>query len=467
MLSHPISPFFDSESRILILGSFPSVKSRETGFYYGHPQNRFWKVLSEVFSDFLPVSVEEKKDFLKRNHIALFDVIQSCEIEGSSDSSIQNVTPNDIRKILDACPVRCIYCNGTTAYRLYQTYIRSTLQDYPVLKNAVPLPSTSPANAAYSLSALICAWSRVRIPLQRTGDPEKCYRLNDYSRDFYGKKLYKLSLNGGFTCPNRDGSKGTGGCTFCREGSGSFSGNGSTKTIDIEEQLRFQKALVSAKLPRTTPVSYIAYFQSYTGTYADVSYLEQLYMEAIRDPQVDILSVATRPDCLGENILALLENINRIKPVWIELGLQTSNEKTAVSINRCFKNKEYRNAVRKLHRCGITMIITHVILGLPGESTDDMLSTVRYAAECGTTGIKFQLLHVLEDTELANQYLLGKIRVLSLDEYCRVLKKCVSCLPPDIVVHRLTGDGDKKHLLAPIWSGNKKAVINTIDRLDL
>ncbi len=285
------------------------------------------------------------------------------------------------------------------------------------------------------------------------------YSLNQYCRDVFGRKLYKIALDGGFTCPNRDGTLDTRGCIFCDGGgSGTFAQPG---TMGITEQLERGKALVEAKLPKEEPHSYIAYFQNFTGTYAPVSRLRELYTEAIRHPEVAALSVATRPDCLGEEVIALLEEMNRSKPVWVELGLQTIHEETAAIIRRGYALPVYDDAVARLQG-RVSEIITHVILGLPGESREMMLQTVRHVAGCGSTGIKLQLLHVLVGTDLAEQYRQGRVPVMSMEEYIQTVVDCLRELPEKMVVHRLTGDGAKRDLLAPLWSANKKRVLNAM-----
>ena len=282
--------------------------------------------------------------------------------------------------------------------------------------------------------------------------------LNDYLRETFGMKVYKIALNGGFTCPNRDGTIGTGGCIFCSAGgSGEFAEDAS---YSIREQIERGKARVSGKI---RDGKYIAYFQAYTGTYAPVSRLRALYTEAVSHPDVAVLSVATRPDCLPPDVLDLLEEMNRIKPVWVELGLQTIHEKTAEMIRRGYPLSVYDEAVRQLRGRGID-VITHVILGLPGESADDMIETVRYVCAGGASGIKLQLLHILKGTDLEALYLAGRINVLSEDAYIAILKRCAAVIPDRVVVHRLTGDGDKKLLLAPLWSADKKHVLGRIQK---
>ena len=282
--------------------------------------------------------------------------------------------------------------------------------------------------------------------------------VNEYLRERFGCKVYKIALDGGFTCPNRDGTIGEGGCIFCSAGgSGEFSEDSS---FSVTEQIERGKRRVQKKVKDG---KYIAYFQAYTGTYAPKEKLEKLFGEAIHHPDVVALSVATRPDCLPEEVLDLLEELNRIKPVWIELGLQTIHEQTAEYIRRGYPLIVYDKAVRELRKRGIEVIV-HVILGLPGETPDDMVETVRYVCSSGATGIKLQLLHILKGTDLAKEYAEGRVGVLTEDEYFRILKACVKVIPDEVVVHRLTGDGDKRILIAPIWSGNKREVWNRIQK---
>lgn len=280
--------------------------------------------------------------------------------------------------------------------------------------------------------------------------------LNDYLRRTFGCKVYKIALSGGFTCPNRDGSIGTEGCIFCSEGgSGEFA---AAPYISVTEQIEQGKKLVSDK---EKDGKYIAYFQAYTGTYAPIDRLKSLYTEAIDHPDVVALSIATRPDCLPEEVLHLLSEMNHIKPLWAELGLQTIHERTASYIRRGYDLNVYDNAVTRLRKNGIE-VITHMIIGLPGESIEDILDTVRYICDSGATGIKLQLLHILKGTDLEKEYKAGRVKVLSEDAYIDILKQCVKLIPENVVIHRLTGDGDKRILVAPLWSGNKKHVWNRI-----
>lgn len=279
--------------------------------------------------------------------------------------------------------------------------------------------------------------------------------LNEYLKKEYGIKVYKLALSTGATCPNRDGKVGMGGCIFC-DGSGSFAGVGS-----IKEQIEEAKLKVKDKVKAET--KYIAYFQSFTNTYGDETYLESLFMEAITHPDILILSIATRPDSISENMYFILERLSKIKTVWIELGLQTIYEKTATYINRCFELSTYDTCIKRLKKIGIKVIV-HQILGLPYEDKAMMIETSKYIGLSGADGIKLHLLHILKNTKLATIYEKEKFHILSLDEYIDILFECIKVLPKEVVIHRLTGDGDKRYLLAPLWSGDKKKVLNTINR---
>ena len=286
------------------------------------------------------------------------------------------------------------------------------------------------------------------------------YALNDYLKNKYGRKIYKIALDAGRTCPKRDGSCGSRGCIFCSgNGSGEFAAD---RNRPVSEQLQEAKARIQKKLPQGD-VGYIAYFQAFTSTYGTVEELEPIFREAIKDPEVVILSIATRPDCLPPDILAMLERLNRYKPVWVELGLQTIWEDTAQYIRRGYDLTVYDQAVRALTERNLE-VITHVILGLPGETAEQMLETVEYVGRTGTQGIKLQLLHVLKGTDLAIDYQSGKFQVLEMKEYIDILEQCIRHLPRNMVIHRLTGDGDKRLLIAPQWSGNKRMVMNTIRR---
>ena len=284
------------------------------------------------------------------------------------------------------------------------------------------------------------------------------YSLNEYLRRRFGGPVYKLSLNGGMTCPNRDGKIDTRGCIFCSAGgSGEFA---ASAVLDIDKQIESAKRLVTGK---TKAESFIAYFQPFTNTYADVSYLEKIFMQAIMRYDVCALSVATRPDCLENDKLELLSRLNKIKPVFVELGLQTVHSRTASYIRRGYELDVFDKAVADLKSIGINVVV-HIILGLPGESREDMLESVSYVAHSGADGIKLQLLHLLKGTDLAAEYEKEPFHILKLDEYTELICDCIELLPPDMVVHRITGDGDKKLLIEPQWSGNKRLVLNTINK---
>ncbi|MDO4306445.1 MAG: TIGR01212 family radical SAM protein [Eubacteriales bacterium] len=286
---------------------------------------------------------------------------------------------------------------------------------------------------------------------------EKPYHSLDYMlRERFGEKVYKVTLNGGMSCPNRDGTIGHGGCIFCSAGgSGDFAADAS---LSITDQINSQIAVLSAKRPID---KYIAYFQAYTNTYAPVDYLEKIFTEAIRHPSVVALSIGTRPDCLGDEVLALLDSLNRQKPVWIELGLQTIHRKTAQYIRRGYPLSCFEKAVRELRSRDLEVIV-HTILGLPGESPKDILSTMEYLNGMDIQGIKLQLLHVLAGTDLAEDYARGLFRVYERDEYLNLLIDCLEHLSPSIVIHRMTGDGPKDLLIAPLWASRKREVLNLL-----
>lgn len=279
--------------------------------------------------------------------------------------------------------------------------------------------------------------------------------LNDRLREQYGGKVYKLALSSGCSCPNRDGTLGTRGCVFC-DGAGAFAEAG-----PVTEQLARARARVAAKAG--PDARYIAYFQSFTNTYGPVDRLRALYTAAMEPEDVAILSVATRPDCLGPEILDLLTELNRKKPVWVELGLQTIHPETARYLRRGYDLPVYDRAVSGLRERGIT-VVTHQIIGLPGETAEMMVETARYIGRSGAEGIKLHLLHVLEGTDLAADWRAGRFQTLELEDYISVLEDCVRNLPRELVIHRLTGDGAKRDLLAPLWSGDKKRVLNAIHR---
>ena len=280
------------------------------------------------------------------------------------------------------------------------------------------------------------------------------YSLNEYLQECFGAKVYKLALDIGCTCPNRDGTLDTRGCIFCHNGSSHFAEAG----IDLNIQIENAKNRVKSK---TKAEKFIAYFQSFTNTYGDFNYLKNVFESAINRDDIVALSIGTRPDCLSTEMLDLLEKLNKIKPVWIELGLQTANEQTAEYIRRGYKNTVYENAVKELKQRGIT-VITHIIIGLPDETKEDILNTVDFSVKCGTDGVKLQLLHILKDTDLYEDYKQGKVKVLSLEDYINILFSCIERIPKNIVIHRITGDAPKKYLVEPQWSANKKMVLNTI-----
>ena len=286
---------------------------------------------------------------------------------------------------------------------------------------------------------------------------EKRYHSMDYDlKQTYGEKVYKITLNGGMTCPNRDGTVGRGGCIFCSaSGSGDFAGS---RLLSITEQLRQGKADLALKRPVH---SYIAYFQAFTNTYAPLSHLERIFTEALRDPEVKILSIATRPDCLGEPVLDLLERLARIKPVWIELGLQTIHPHTAAYIRRGYELPVFEEAVQNLRSRGIDVLV-HTILCLPGETRQQMFETLDYLNRRDIQGIKLQLLHILRNTDLAAEYEAHPFPIPDMAEYIALLGECISRLRPDLTIHRLTGDGPKELLIAPLWTGNKRTVLNTL-----
>jgi len=287
---------------------------------------------------------------------------------------------------------------------------------------------------------------------------EHYFSLNSYLREAFGQKLYKLALDGGFSCPNRDGSLGSRGCIFCSgAGSGDFAVHAAE---DMPAAIERAKSVVAAK---AKGCKYIAYFQSFTGTYAPIERLEALFTAAIKHPDIAVLSIATRPDCLGDEVLSLLGRLNRIKPLWVELGLQSIHPETARYIRRGYELPVFDEAVRKLKALGINVIV-HMIIGLPGETPEMIYQTARYIGASGADGVKFQLLHILRGTDLADDYAAGKFRALELDEYTELLMGCIRRIPPHMVVHRITGDGAKRELVAPLWSGDKKRVLNHINR---
>ena len=286
---------------------------------------------------------------------------------------------------------------------------------------------------------------------------EKPYHSLDYMlRERFGEKVYKVTLNGGMSCPNRDGKLGTRGCIFCSAGgSGDFAADSS---LSITEQIDSQISILSAKRPIH---KYIAYFQAFTNTYAPVEYLEKIFTEALAHPGIAALSIGTRPDCLGEDVTALLSRLNRQKPVWVELGLQTIHEKTAAYIRRGYPLSCFEDAVRRLRKEDLEVIV-HTILGLPGESTQDILNTMEYLNHQDIQGIKLQLLHVLRGTDLASDYEKGLFCTYERDEYISLVISCLEHLRPDMVIHRITGDGPKDLLISPLWASRKREVLNLL-----
>ena len=282
--------------------------------------------------------------------------------------------------------------------------------------------------------------------------------LNQHYQETFGCKVYKLAIDAGFSCPNRDGTIGYGGCIFCSgEGSGEFAEKGCSVTAQLQQA----KRRVSAKVKNG---KYIAYFQAFTNTYAPVEHLRKLYEEAIGQEDVVGLAIGTRPDCLNDEVVALLAQINEIKPVSVELGLQTVHPDSIQYIRRGYENNVYFDAVRRLRGAGIE-VVTHIILGLPGETPEMAVQTTKAAVDAGTDGVKFHLLHVLQGTDLAKDYAAGKFECLTLEEYGSWLKQCIAALPAHITVHRITGDGAKRDLIAPLWSADKKRVLNYLNSL--
>ena len=304
--------------------------------------------------------------------------------------------------------------------------------------------------------------------------------LSDYLKKTFGSKVYKLSLSSGCTCPNRDGTIGRGGCTFCSEGG---SGDFAAPFLPVKEQIRLAREKVDGKFPSGIAPEerkYIAYFQSFTNTYGDPDRLRKLYEEAIKQPEIAALSIGTRPDCLvvtdsspealagkidQDKILEMLEDLNRVKPVWVELGLQTIHEKTAEKIHRGYKLETFEKAYRELKARNLAVIV-HLILGLPGETGEDMLESVRYLSRLSPAldGIKLQLLHVLQGTELAEEYRKDHFPVMTMEQYTDLVVECLKLLPRETVIHRMTGDGPRSILIEPKWSTDKKRVLNILKK---
>ena len=294
------------------------------------------------------------------------------------------------------------------------------------------------------------------------------YSLDYYLKETFGTKVYKLALDGGMTCPNRDGTLGTGGCIFCSEGgSGDFAAK---RESSVRVQVDAAKIRVAGKMKTLSSEErkYIAYFQSYTNTYAPLPYLEDLFTETIELPEICALSIGTRPDCLPDETIELLSRLNKVKPVWVELGLQTMHESTAEFIRRGYPLSVFENTFHRLKEAGLSVIV-HVILGLPFETGDDCLKTIQYLAtlkhnENTIDGIKLQLLHVLKGTDLNDIYLSGAFQTMELNEYLELVGNCIQNLPQNIVIHRISGDGPKSILTAPLWSGNKRMVLNSMTK---
>lgn len=284
------------------------------------------------------------------------------------------------------------------------------------------------------------------------------YSLHAYCKQTFGEKVYRLSLNGGMSCPNRDGTLGFGGCIFCSEGgSGDFA---SDYQISISAQIQEAKNRIQKK---TNCSKFIAYFQAYTNTYAPLEHLRRIYTEAMDVPEIAALSIGTRCDCLSDEVLDLLEELAQKKPIWIELGLQTIHNATHQTLNTHTTVEQFDEAVLKLQARSIP-IIAHVILGLPGETKEMMLQTISHVAEQNVFGIKLQLLHVLKNTALAKTFESAPFPLFTLEEYCDFVVDCIEVLPPEMVVHRITGDGPRNLLIAPSWSTDKKRVLNTITK---
>ena len=293
--------------------------------------------------------------------------------------------------------------------------------------------------------------------------------VSEYMKQKYGQKVYRLSLSSGCTCPNRDGTLGWGGCAFCSAGG---SGDFATEPVSVERQIAEAKKRVDSKFPRSVSPEerkYIAYFQSYTNTYGKTDRLRRIFTEAAERPEIVTLSVGTRPDCLEQDKVQMLAELNQIKPVWVELGLQTIHEQTAEAFHRGYRLPVFLDAYRRLKQAGLEVIV-HVILGLPGEGREDMLETVRFLAGLNPRldGIKLQLLHILKETEYGSIFEKDpsafQTSGFTLESYCDLVVACLKLLPPETVIHRLTGDGPKNLLLAPKWSADKKKVLNELNR---
>lgn len=294
--------------------------------------------------------------------------------------------------------------------------------------------------------------------MSKSWNGKRYHSLNYFLRDKFGEKVFKISLDGGFSCPNRDGKISSGGCLFCSEkGSGDFAGN---RALSITKQFYDIKDMMAHKWKSG---KYIAYFQAYTNTYAPIDELRMKYEEALKQEGVVAIAIATRPDCLGDDVLDLLEEINKRVYLWIELGLQTSNDESAKRINRGYKLKVFEEAMRKLKERNIDVVV-HDILGLPGETKEDMMETINYIAHSGAKGIKFHLLHLMKETPMVNIYEKGELEFLSQEDYIELITKGISMLPEEMIVHRLTGDAPRQLLIGPMWSLKKWEVLNAIDK---
>ena len=284
------------------------------------------------------------------------------------------------------------------------------------------------------------------------------YSANDFYRKTFGKKVIKLALDGGFTCPNRDGTLSKDGCIFCSSrGSGDFAGN---RLFSIDEQIEYMKQKMSKKWKDGI---YMAYFQAFTNTYAPIKKLEEIFTKACSNKDIKALCIATRPDCIYDETIELLKKLSEKRYVCIELGLQTSNEKTAYFINRQYDNSVFKKCVKKLNEAKIP-VTSHIIIGLPNENINDMANTLKFAVKCGVSGIKLQMLHIIKETPLSEIYNKNPFKILSLSEYAEIIVHLIELTPSDIVIHRITGDGPKHLLIAPLWTLNKKNVLNTINR---
>lgn len=294
--------------------------------------------------------------------------------------------------------------------------------------------------------------------MQNSWDDKRYHSLNFFLRNKFGEKVSKISLDGGFSCPNRDGTVGQKGCSFCSDrGSGDFAGD---KGLSITEQFNYGKEIMSKKW---NTEKYIAYFQAYTNTYAPIDILRRRYDEAIQNQGVVALAIATRPDCLGDNVINLIDEYNKKLYTWVELGLQTINEVTAKRINRGYKLEVFETAVKRLRKKNIDVVV-HVIFGLAGETKRDMLDTIKYLSHMDIQGIKLHLLYLIEDTPLVEEYNKGTLKFLEQDEYIDIVCEAIALLPKSVVVHRLTGDAPREKLIGPKWSLQKRKVLNSIDK---